>query len=287
MEMRKNLEIAKSSWKLTFKTLREYPRISVPFVFSALAEVFFLIILYYAPRYPFSAILAPPIKTFVGEAYLHYPLNFILLPRLFYFAKVFVWFTMGICAWAVSSNMVSQVQEGRFLPSIAGSFNRVIRRYPALFLFALSIFILSLVIFKLPQFLVMKLYFLPRGKYFTLQSFSFISFFITIAVEALLIYIVPSIIIERQSFFGALKRTWALSKEIYMPTLAIILIPRLLEMGVFFLKQKLPLIMTKTFPEITLWVLGADIVVSFLTNLIVITLITDLFLIKQGVEKEI
>jgi hypothetical protein len=282
--IQKNLEIVKSTWKLTFRTLCGHPRILFPFFITALSEIFFLTLFYYAPRPPLLSILGPPIRKFVGEAYLHYPANFALLPTLFYYGQVFVWLTVGVCMLGVAVNMINQVHEGRPIPSIIGSFNRAIRRYPALFLFALLIFLLSMASFRIPRFLIMKFYFLPRGKFFSLQAFFFVSFLIAIVIETFLVYGIPSCLIERRSFIGALKRTLKISKEMFVPTFILVLIPRLLDLIIAFLKQKLPLIMAKTFPDITLFILGAGIAVIFVTDLIVIASATNLFLIKKDAE---
>lgn len=284
MDIRKNLEIAISTWKLTFKTLCEYPRISVPLFITAITKVFFLLVFYYAPRPPLLSVLGPLIKIFFGEAYLHYPVNFMLLPTLFYYGQIFVWLTIGICMWGVTINMFNQLHEGRHMPSIMGSFNRVARRYPSLFLAALLILLLSIASFRIPQFLIMKFYFLPKGKFFFLQFFFFISFLATIVIETVLIYIVPSILIERRSFIAALKRTFAISREIFLPTFIIILLPRLFDLIAAFLRQKLPFIMTKTFPEMTLLVLAASIATAFISDLIIISVITNLFLIRKDME---
>ncbi len=280
----KVLEIVKSTWKLTFKTLCEHPRILFPFFITVLAEVFFLSTFYYAPRPPLAAVLGPPIKKFFGEVYLHYPVNFALLPTLFYYGQIFVWLTVGVCMLGVTVSMINQVHEGRPCPSIIGSLNRALRRYPSLFLFALLIFLLSLASFRIPRYLIMKFYFLPRGKFFSLQAFFFISFFVAIAFESLLAYGIPSIIIERRSFIGALKRTFSLCRGMFVPTFILIVSPRLLDLMMAFLKQKLPFIMVKTFPDITLFILGLGIAITFITDLLVIACITNLFLVKKDTE---
>ena len=280
----KVLEIVKSTWKLTFKTLCEHPRILFPFFITVLAEVFFLSAFYYAPRPPLVAVLGPPIKKFFGEVYLHYPVNFALLPTLFYYGQIFVWLTVGVCMLGVTVSMINQVHEGRPCPSIIGSLNRALRRYPSLFLFALLIFLLSLASFRIPRYLIMKFYFLPRGKFFSLQAFFFISFFVAIAFESLLAYGIPSIIIERRSFIGALKRTFSLCRGMFVPTFILIVSPRLLDLMMAFLKQKLPFIMVKTFPDITLFILGLGIAITFITDLLVIACITNLFLVKKDTE---
>lgn len=284
MEIRKSLEIAKSTWKLTFNTLCSHPRVVTPFFFIVLCEAFFLTVFYYAPRPPLVSVLGPPISRFFSENYLHYPFNFRILPTLFYYGQVFVWLTVGVSMMGVASNMIYQVHEGRLSPSIMGSFNRVIRRYPALLLIAGLVFLLSVASFKIPRFLIMRFYFLPRGKFFCLQAFFFVSFFAAVIFETLLAYAVPSAIIERRSFPGALKRTFSISREMFLPGFILVAVPRLLDLVMAFLKNKLPLIMHKTFPEITLFILGAGIAMVFITDLLVISLITNLFLIKKDTE---
>lgn len=282
VEIRKELKIAISTLRLTFRTLCEYPRILTPLFIAALVKAFFLVLFYYAPMPPLVNVFGPLIKNFFGEAYLHYPVNFMLVARLFYYSQSFIWLTLDICMWGTTSNMINQLHEGRSLPSIVGSFNRVVRRYPQLFLVSLLILFLSLVSFRVPHFLMVNFYFLPREKFFFLQFFFFVSFLAAILIEAVLIYTIPTVVIERKSFVAALKRTIALSKEIFLPTFIIVLLPRLFDLIAAFLRQNLPILITRTLPEITLVVLAATIAIAFITDLIIVSVITNLFLTKSA-----
>jgi hypothetical protein len=62
-----------SLWKKVTGTFKRYPAIMMPFGCIALFEILGLIILFLAPRPPFSSVLAPVIRAFWGEQFLHYP----------------------------------------------------------------------------------------------------------------------------------------------------------------------------------------------------------------------
>ena len=62
-----------------FKT---YPVILVPFLIFTLIDLCGLIFVFLIPRAPLYALLGPIVRTFWGEQFLHYPANFLLLPKL-------------------------------------------------------------------------------------------------------------------------------------------------------------------------------------------------------------
>src|SRR5512137_299041 len=71
-----------NTYNLVFKALTRQQKLWVPFIIFVFTELVLLMLLYVAPRQPFNAVLAPPIRAFWGERFLHYPANFLLLPKL-------------------------------------------------------------------------------------------------------------------------------------------------------------------------------------------------------------
>ena len=70
-----------------FQLVRRYPIIVAPFIGVAMFEGFVLAVLFLAPRPPLSMALAPIIRAFWGEQFLHYPTNFLLLPKIFEYSR--------------------------------------------------------------------------------------------------------------------------------------------------------------------------------------------------------
>src|SRR4030042_4575140 len=71
-----------------FSAFIRHKKLCIPFVSFFAFELLSLIILYYSPRQPFRVIFGPPIKTFWGERFLHYPFFFMLLPKLLSTARM-------------------------------------------------------------------------------------------------------------------------------------------------------------------------------------------------------
>src|SRR3989338_2212655 len=71
------------------------PVILYPLCLYAFLQLLILEILYFSACFPLSLFFAPLIKRLWSDAFLHYPFNFILLPKLFYYSQVPVYITLG------------------------------------------------------------------------------------------------------------------------------------------------------------------------------------------------
>jgi hypothetical protein len=65
-----------------------------------------------------------------------------------------------------------------------------------------------------------------------------------------------------------------------------VFIPRSLEVLFILVKQKQQGLMNLTFPEITLFILAAGIIISFISDSLVFLSTANLFILKQETEKE-
>ena len=93
-------------------------------------------------------------------------------------------------------------------------------------------------------------------------------------------------IIERRGVFGAIARSFGVVKHVFFATIVLVFIPRLLEVLFMLVKQKQQGLMNLTFPEITLYILAAGIIISFVTDSLVFLSTANLFILKQETEKE-
>jgi membrane glycosyltransferase len=115
--------------------------------------------------------------------------------------------------------------------------------------------------------------------------FSYAGIAAAFLVETLFIYSYPAIIIERSGFIASISRSFGMAKKLFLTTVCIVFIPRLLEVLFMFVKQKQQGIMNLTVPEMMLVILGAGIVVSFVTDSLVFLSAANLFILKQENEK--
>jgi len=274
-----------SVWSITFRMIAKYPRVLLPFFIKAVFEALVLTVFFYSPRPPFSAVFAQPIKSFFGAGFLHYPYNFSLLPTLFYYGQIFVMVTSGVIMYGMAMGMVSQAHSEGGEVKIFGNFNRAARRYFALIGIWLITFVLSLVISKVPPIIIKKLMQPSPSAILLLQIITYIGIVFVFAIEAFFIYAYPAIIIERKGFFEAIGRSFSVLRHVFLTTIILVFVPRLIEFLYMFVKQRQQGLMNLTVPEITLVILGAGIFLTFVADALVFLSTANLFILKQETEK--
>ena len=276
----------KTVWSITFRMIAKYPAILIPFLLKAVFEGIVLTVLFYSPRPPFTAVFAQPIKNIFGPAFLHYPYNFNILPTLFNYGQIFVMVVFGVIMYGMAMAMVSQAHSGNEDVRAFGGFNRSARRYLGLLGIWAIIYILSFIILKAPSWIITSTMQRTQSSVMMLRILSYSAIAVAFFVEALFIYAYPALIIERKSVFGAVKRSFGVVKHVLFTTLLLVFIPRSLEVLFMLAKQKQQGLMNVTFPEITLFILAAGIIISFISDSLVFLSIANLFILKQETEKE-
>ncbi len=270
-------------WAMTFRTLRRYPVIILPFLIIAFLEAIVLTLSYLAPRPPLSAVLAPIIRAFFdypfgsdagGEAFLHYPINFLLLPRLLRIGQIAIGATLGIVITAVAVRMIAQANEGSST-SWGINLRDAIFRYFTLLVFWGVVFSLGMAASRG----------LPRLIPGQAPIIFYLSLGIIALIEVFFAYGVAAIMLEKKRAWRAIIRTLSIAKSTFLPTFILVLTPLIFQILLVFARGRIPQLMVRFFPEITLFVLGAGILVSFITNFILRTSIVILFLVKRDTEK--
>ena len=265
--------------------IAKYPRVLLPFFIKAIFEALALAVFFYSPRPPFSIVFAEPIKNFFGANFLHYPYNFTLLPTLFYYGQILVMLTVGALMYGMAMGMVSQAHSENEEVKISGNFNRAARRYFALVGIWLITFILSLVILKLPPFILKKMMLQTPSAVLLLSIISYTGVVVIFVIETLFIYAYPAVIIERKSILGAIGRSFSVVRHVFLPTIILVFVPRFFEFLYVFVRQKQQGLMNLTVPEITLVILGVNIVLTLFTDAFVFLSAANLFILKQETEK--
>ncbi|MDD5136050.1 MAG: hypothetical protein PHN63_01735, partial [Candidatus Omnitrophica bacterium] len=102
----------KKNWISTVEMLSKNRSIFGPFVIIGLIECLLLELSYFAARFPLSKVFGPIIKKFFGEAYLHYPMNLELVPKLFYTGQMAAYIFIGAFLTAVAVQMIVNIRTG-------------------------------------------------------------------------------------------------------------------------------------------------------------------------------
>lgn len=288
MGIKDNLSLCKSVWSVTFKTLAKYPSLLVPFFMNAVFQGLVLTVLFYYPRSPFAAIFGPPIKAFYGIRFLHYPYNFLLLPKLFYYGQVLATLTLGVVMFGMAMGMVSQIHSEGTSPRIGGNINRSLRRYLPLVGVWLVTFIISLIILRGPAKLIMKFMQPTIFAKILLQVVSYGGILAVFLIEALFIYAYPAIVVERAGFLKGIARSFSISKSVFLTTAILVIVPRILDVIGIIIKDKMTSatnISFPDFPEITVVMLAVLIGITLITDSLVFLSTANLFMLKKETEK--
>jgi hypothetical protein len=276
----------RKNWLAAFSLIRQKPLVLLPFIFIGFLETLTLELLYFSNRRPLSLFFAPFIRKFWGERFLHYPEHLILLPRLFYYAQVVIYILLGAALCAITVQMVKNLRAN--LPLKANALiKNILRRYLSLFLFALFVMILmfalrrgELIIFRKlmpiaakhlhPTLIKLSPYFLAT-----------LMFFVNVILQTFLILAIPIIIIEKKAVFRALGRSLLLGLRNFGTLFALICLPIMLYLPITLLKTGALELISKTMPEINLWLSLIGIVISIFVESFVLICATQFILEKS------
>lgn len=246
--------------------LGKTPSIWIAFALFALFELAVLTLLFLTPSEPFLTVLGPIVRRFWGERFLHYPENFILLPKLFHLAHVGILSLIGVF---VSGFVIKRVEENFYekdgLPA-TWVFQFVRKRYPALILgWFLSYAVLS---------------FSLKAAIYTLPSVAWIrvlaSTLLALGFQALFGFLLPAIVIEK-NFLTGLWKGLTFGCEHWKQTIILVFVPTLIVIF-FSLFKGWIFYFISSYPELILWVLALGILVSVFADLWVTSCITIFFL---------
>lgn len=242
---------------------KKHPNTIVPFLIMGVMDFVVLYVVYLAPQRPVSIALAPPIRAFWGEQYLHYPMNLLLLPKLYNHAHMLLLATLGVLTSGCAIAMISEASSGN-TPKLFSSFFLALKRYVSLLIIGVVVFLISFFLGKLSGKVAMPL--------------SYGIYFLLIAVQIILLYAMIAVMVNKNNIIRALKRSFSLAAKHVIVTLAITVSAAVLYFPVILLKQNLSALITKFSPDIVVVVLGVGIIVVTIVDVVVTFLATQLFL---------
>jgi hypothetical protein len=262
-------------WKEAGEIVGRRPTVILPFLIACVVNLAAIFFLYLAPQRPVLTLLGPPIRTFFSEYYLHYPNNFILLPRLCNYAEIIIAGFFGMLMTAVGVGMIADVKRG-VRASFFINLVRSLKRYFALFGIWLLTFGLIFGFSKL-----IPLIFKPAGG---LAGFfiMIIYFFANILINLLFAYSIIAVIAKGMKFIPAIKKGIFLFFKFFLPTLFLAALPSLLYLPIVMLKSKTRFLIDNVFPEMVLIVLLIGAVLVAIIEFIIYLSLTVLYINKEG-----
>jgi hypothetical protein len=280
----------KKAYNTTVKSFKNNPALFVPFIIFAILEFISLIIIYLAPRMPLRLIFGPPIRTFWGERFLHYPLNFLLLPKLTSLARMGLTILLGSLLTGMAVAITLDIYNKKQI-KLAASFKTAFKKYIYLFsvvflftlLFCLLVKIVTIVLIKYFIAGQSRLLFLGPGIWLG-PILLIINFLLALFVQSAFIYTIPFIIIEKEKLIKAIIKSFVLFKKLFVPTLILVGLPMLLYIPVIILQYKGAILMNRLFPEFVLLLSVLGVIISSLVIDPLVTISTT-FLYLLNKEK--
>ena len=259
-------------YRQVFFLLKKDPTLSLLFIINALLDLATLIFLFLAPFAPVSYLLAPVIRTFWSDAYLHYPQNFVLLPKLYNNAHLLVTMTVGIFISGLVIKKIEGEMRGGKCVSLVSAGREVFKRYFSLlllWLFSYGLFATGIKIL-LPM--------IPKNLGLQLGG----TFLWGLICQSLAAFLMPSLLLLNKGFFKKVGVGLRYGVKNILVTAGLIAAPLALAMVLSFFRWLTPFFI-KLCPELVLWVLALGCGLMTLVDMWITLSTTVLFL---EVEKQ-
>lgn len=275
----------RKSWLNAYNLLAAKPLVLLPYIIIAFLEGLTLELFFFMTRPPLLQLAGPVLGKFYGPAALHYPVNLVLLPRIFFSAQMFIYVVAGVALMSISVDIVKRIYAHQPL-KIGVLIKNALRRYPLFMLFGLlmmaAVYLLKagddFVYLRAQRFL---LGFLPRMFFAGLPFiYSLFVFFTNIILQVFLLLTVPLMVVEGKALFPALCSSITRGFCRFGRLFSLIFLPFLLYLPVTLLKGGADKLADKIFPEINVWVLAAGIVFTIFIECF-ITICAAQFLLEK------
>lgn len=283
------IALAKNAYSNTFQSFKNNPAVFIPFIIFAALEAIGLIFIYFAPRMPLKLIFGPPIRTLWDEKFLHYPANFLLMPKLISLSRMGLSIIAGSLLTGIAVALVFELYNKRKI-RLEASLKLVSKKYIYLFLAVLIYTVLFYIASKAITIGLSKYFIAGHAKLLFLNARAWLgpilicfSFIIAILIQAAFIYVIPILIIENKKLTKAIAGSFALFKKLFIPTIILVGLPMLIYIPIIVLNGNTVLLITKLFPEIIVFVSFLGIIVNSLVIDPIVTIsATFLYLKNQG-----
>lgn len=272
--------IIRKVYKTTFQSLKYNPTLFIPFIIFAIIEFIALMFLYLSPRMPLRLIFGPIVRTFWGEIFLHYPSNFLLLPKLASLSRMFLSVVFSSLLTGVAVNLILDIHNKKKF-KIEESFKTAFKKYTYLFtvvlIFTASFYFLAKIItlILIKYFLAGHTRLLFLGpKIWMGPILPCINFIVAIFIQSAFTYAIPALIIDKEKLNKSLIKSFGLFIKFFIPTLILVGVPLVIYIPIIILDYKTAFLINKLFPEIILLVLFLSTIVSSLVIDPLVTLST-------------
>ena len=269
----------------TMVALVEHKIILFPFCIIAFLQLFILEILYFAPRYPLNLFFGPLIRRLWSENFLHYPLNLLLLPKLFQSIQIPLYIFVSSFLIAVAISIIASVNSDKKV-----QFQKAVKEnlwaYVHVVIASTIIFAVVLGLFKVYGLVFNRALLIAAQsgvkfwiKQVIILGAPVINLLISIFVTVLFAYVLPIIVIERKKIFAALILNFQVLWKSFWFTFAVVLIPSLLYLPILLLRSTTPL--GNVLPDLRVILIVLSVIVMVGVDAIVYSALTTLYLLRK------
>jgi hypothetical protein len=241
-----------------------------PIACYALAQALYLVVIvnFHLPLW--SGAMAPLVRVLGGGAAVHYPQLFVALPNIFNMGNLALGATVGAYLWGVAVFAIANHVRGH-----RGSPWRVAaERFPQLFLAQLPVVAAALAVFFLPGLLIGDADVGGMAKRLLLYG----PIPLGILIESLFLFAPMAVVIENRNPLSAIGRSLEIWKSYPLAALLVVGVPTVLHAPVSWVLTRTGTIVTRFSPETVLIVLGGDVVLGLVTNLVLVVAGTLVFM---------
>jgi len=246
--------------------LKKNPTVLFLFLILGIFDGIALTILFFAPIPPISNLLAPIIRTFWSDKYLHYPYNFLLLPKLFGHAHFLINTVIGVFVSGLIIKKIEAVNLGQGISTLSAA-GDILKKYFSLVL----AWLISYGAFSIS--LKGLLYLLPHNFIILLTC----TFLLSLIIQSIFAFLLPSLVIVNRNFFYAFLGGLKVGCQKILLMIGVFFLPMFLVFALSFTKLYTSLFV-KIYPELVLWVLTAGIVITMIVDILITTSATLIFL---------
>ena len=262
-----------------------------PFFLNLFVQLFILEILYFAPRYPLNVFFGPLIRKLWGESFLHFPMNFFLLPKLYQYAVIPVNIFLSSFFIAVAINIIVHINNDKKI-YIRKIFKESLQYYVHVVVVAVIFFLLIGLLFAGYEAIYNRAAMIrsEEGKFYLIKRLfmdgaPYFNVLLSVFASTVLAYVMPIIVIDNKKAFSAILLNFKVLWGSFWFTFFVILLPTLLYMPVLLLRNLFPLEsalpISNEFPEIRVVIMVFSILVMTIIDAIIYTTVSMYYLMRK------
>lgn len=276
--------------KITVNTLINNPVIVYPFFVIAFLQLLAIEILYFSPRFPLSVFFGPLIKRIWGEVFLHYPYNFVLLPKMFFYAQLFIYVFFGGFLTACAVHIIKEINSGKRIVLLVAIRDTLSKYLHIVLATVLSLLLLSglsevyNLVFRRALIIRSQAGIFGLIKNIVIHGTPYFQLLIAMVVTTVFVFVIPIIVIENKKIFGAIINNFKSLWQMLGVVVVVVFLPMLLYAPVLALRSTVPPIQNLPFPELQILIIILSIVTTLFIDAVVVTATTMLYLVKKERE---